>query len=448
MKIKTTLLSVLLVLGISALAQNEDSVSDSQQVHNDNAQPETYILSLEDAKTLALEYNWDLKKAGLSIEEAHEATWEAIAQGLPQIGAKVDYTTFFGASNELELAPGASSKIEFNNTSNFNATASQLIFSGAYIVGLQTAKLYEDLITKTADKTELDVKQQVTDAYYAILLAKRTKQILEQNLENVKEVNRQTEIMYKAGVAELTDVDQLSIQVTSLESSLRTTNRQITIAYDLLKLQIGIAPTSNLKLTQTLDDFFEPENFYMALVKAFNVNENIDYQLLLQQEGMSEKQVQLAKSEYLPTLSANYNYLKQIVAPNFNMSPNHTLMFNLNIPIFSSGQRKAKVNQAKLQLEALQNDKHKLNDALIAQDRTIKLNLQTALDQYDAQKKNVDVSKRVYDNINRKYNAGMVSSLDLTTANTNYLNAESSYIQSMLDVLNAYVELEKFYSNL
>ncbi|MFV0345111.1 MAG: TolC family protein [Bacteroidales bacterium] len=447
MKIKTTLFSMLLLLWGSVVAQN-DSTLAGMQSGEESVSGETYILSLEEAKTLALEYNWDLKKAGLSIEEAHQATWEAIAQGLPQVSATVDYTTFFGASNAIELAPGASSTIEFNNTSNLNATATQLLFSGAYIVGLQTAKLYEALVAKTADKTELDVKQQVADAYYAILLAERSKQILEQTLKNVREVNRQTEIMYKAGVAELTDVDQLSIQVTSLESSLRSTNRQIAIAYDLLKLQIGVDPTSNIKLTQSLEDFFEPENFYTALVQAFNVNEHIDYQLLQQQEGVSEKQVQLARSEYLPTLSARYNYLKQIVAPNFNMSPNHTLFFNLNIPIFSSGQRKAKVNQAQLQLEALQNDKHKLNDALIAQDRTIKLNLQTALDQYDAQKKNVDVSKRVYDNINRKYNAGMVSSLDLTTANTNYLNAESSYIQSMLDVLKAYVELEKFYSSL
>ncbi|MFV0507249.1 MAG: TolC family protein [Bacteroidales bacterium] len=448
MNIKTTLFSILLMFGISAIAQDKEPLTDSLNKREDSTLPQTYILSLEDAKTLALEYNWDLKKVGLSIDEAHEATWEAIAQGLPQLGATVDYTTFFGASNTIDFGGGASSKIEFNNTSNFNATASQLLFSGAYIVGVQTAKLYEELLDKSAEKTELDIKQQVADAYYAILLSERSKQILEQNLENVKKLNRQTEIMYKAGVAELTDVDQLAIQATSLESSLRSTKRQISIAYDLLKLQIGINPTSEVQLTQGLDDFFDPDNFYAALIKVFNINENIDYQLLLQQEGITEKQVKLAKSEYLPTLSARYNYLKQIVAPNFNMNPNHTLMFNLNIPIFSSGLRKAKVNQAKLQLESLQNDKYKLNDALLSQDRTIKANLKTALDQYDAQKKNVDVAKRVFGNINRKYDAGMMSSLDLTTANTNYLNAESSYIQSMLDVLKAYIELERFYNNI
>lgn len=447
MKTKTIILFLFVTAGIMAGAQNNAPTENNEQSHQADRLAETYALSLEGAKELALEHNWDLKNAGLSIKEAHEATWEALSQGLPQLSASADYTTFFGASNTLDIG-GYENTIEFNNTSNFNATATQLLFSGTYIVGLQTAKLYEAMTAKTADKTELDVKQQVTDAYYAILLAQRTKEILEQNLSNVQDVHRQTTTMYKAGVAELTDVDQLSIQVTMLESSLRTTNRQIAIAYDLLKLQMGLDPRSGVELTQTLDDFFDPGNFYRSLARVFNVNENIDYQLLQQQTQLSEKQVQLAKTEYLPTLAASYNFLEQIIEPNFNMNPNHMLTLNLNIPIFSSGQRKAKVAQAKLQMESLQNTMSKTSDALTAQDRTIKLNLQTALDQYDAQKENVTTSKRVYENINRKYNAGMVSSLDLTTANNNYLTAESSYIQSMLDVLSAYVELEKFYSNL
>ncbi len=438
---KTILCSLFCLLCLFTNAQNEERLIS--HVKNNEKEATVYTLSLQQAKLLALEYNRDMKNAGLSVQEAHYAKKEAIAQGLPQINARVDYSTFFGASTELMGQP-----MEFNNTSNLNATATQLIFSGTYIVGVQMAKIYEEMLAKNVEKTSLEVKQQVMDAYYGILVAQRAKNILEQNLENIKEVYRQTAIMNKAGVAELTDVDQLSMQVIMLESSLRTTNRQIAIAQDLLKLQIGISPASKIELTETLDELFDPQSFYASLVRIFNINNNIDFQLLLQQEGLSEKQVQLAKSEYLPTLSASYNYLDQIIEPNFNMSPNHSLAVNLNIPIFSSGQRKAKVHQARLQLDALKNDKEQLNDVLMTQDRTIKLNLQTALDQYDAYKKNVEISKRVYDNVNRKYNAGLVSSLDLTTANNNYLNVESSYIQSMLDVLQAYIELEKFYSNL
>ncbi|WP_430810163.1 MULTISPECIES: TolC family protein [unclassified Carboxylicivirga] len=447
MRIRLWMCSALLAVGFSTIAANHGErrwVDES--IEND--EKESYVLSLEEAKDLALTYNVTLKNAGLSIDKANAAMWEAIAQGLPQVNATVDYTTFFGASNTIEMAPGASTTIDFNNTSNLNATVSQLIFSGAYIVGLQAAKLYEEMVAKTAEKSELDVKQQVANAYYAILLAEKTKDILEQNLENVMEIRSKTEMMYKTGVAESTDVDQLSIQVTMLESSLRTTARNTSLAYDILKLQMGITPNAKVELTQSIDDFFEPESFYSSLLRAFNVEEHVDYQLADQQVEVSDKQVKLAKMEYLPTIGAAYNHLEQILAPKFNMNPKNTLTFNMNIPIFSSGQRKAKVKQAKIDLETAENNMQQLNDALLAKDRTIKTNLKTALDQYDAQMKNVEVAKRVFNNIDRKYEAGMVSSLDLTTANTNYLNAESSYIQAMLDVLEAFVELERFYNNI
>ncbi|MFV0553072.1 MAG: TolC family protein [Mangrovibacterium sp.] len=431
---RTLLCSALLLSCVQLFAQDNGA---------SNGAGESYTLSLDEAKTMALDYNVSIKNAGLTIEQANATTWEAISQGLPQVSATVDYSTFFGASASL-----MGQEIPFNNTSNFNATATQLIFSGAYIVGLQTAKLYEEIVAKSAVKTELDVRQQVANAYYAILLAEKTREILEQNLANVVDLRNKTEQMYNAGVAELTDVDQLSIQVTMLESSLRTVDRQIALAYDMLKLQIGLSPLATVELNQTIDDFFEPENFYAALLRAFNVEENLDYQLVSQQVELSDKQVSLAKMEYLPTITAAYNHLEQIVAPEFNMNPKNTLQLNMSIPIFSSGQRKAKVSQAKLDYEIAENNRYQLNDALLTQDRSIKTNLKTALDQYDAQKKNVDVAKRVFDNINRKYDAGMVSSLDLTTANTNYLNAESSYIQAMLDVLSAYIELERFYNNI
>ncbi len=442
MRIRTLLCSALLFMGLNSLASVQTETFEQEgSAANDSV--ENYVLSLEQAKQLALEYNKTLKNAGLSIDKAYAATREAISQGLPQVNATVDYTTFFGASASL-----VGQEIPFNNTSNFNASVSQLLFSGSYIVGLQMAKLYEEMMAKTSVKTELDVKQQVVDAYYAILLAEKTKEILEQNLNNVTDLRDKTEKMYKAGVAEQTDVDQLSIQVTMLESSLRTTARQTSLAYDLLKLQMGISPNAQVQLTQTIDDFFEPTNFYASLLRAFNISENLDYQLIEQQIVLSDKQVALAKTEYLPTIVAAYNHLEQIVAPNFNMNPKNTLALNMNIPILSSGQRKAKVSQAMIDLEIAENNKLQLSDALLAQDHTIKTNLKTALDQHDAQKKNVQVAKRVFDNINRKYEAGMVSSLDLTTANTNYLNAESNYIQAMLDVMKAYIQLERFYNNI
>ncbi|MBS2096740.1 TolC family protein [Carboxylicivirga linearis] len=451
MKFKWMLI-VALAMASKVIAAQERSNSDSEanpnkvtQTELGQGEKEKLILNLSAAKDYALKYNRDIQNAGLAIDEANSQVWETLASGLPQVSANVDYTDYLG--HEF-FFPGSTEGVPNNPTSFLNVNVSQLLFSGSYIVGLQSAKLYKAMTEKNAEKSELDVKEQVASAYFNILLAERSKEIITRNLENVRDLYVNTEAMYKVGVSELTDVDQLSIQVTMLENSLRRTDRQVDMAYDLLKLQLGVDPKQSIELTQTLDDFLEMFDFYNALAKPFDLNNNVDYQLMESQEEITSKQVSLQKMEYLPTLTANYVRTEKIKAANFDMQPNNVLQLNLSIPIFSSGMRKSKVNQAKIQLETLQNNKAQLEDALLIQERQARLNLNTALEQYQSQKQNVDVAYRVFENINRKFQHGLVSSLDLTTANNNYLSAESDYIQSMLQVLDAHTTLEKLFNNL
>ncbi len=456
MKIKWMLIVALTLAGIKMHAQEQsnnttDAMPAQNTVHNqpDQTTDKRLILDLNEAKDYALKYNRDVKNAGLAIDEASSKVWESIASGLPQINATMDYTDYLGAEMSFQLDPDMpASKTPMVSTSFLNINVSQLLFSGTYIVGLQTAKLYKSMTEKNAEKSELDVKEQVSNAYFIILLSELTCDILVKNLENVRDLYVNTEAMYKVGVSELTDVDQLSIQVTMLENNLRQTKRQVDMSYDLLKLQLGVDPDTQIELTQSLDDFLQMFDFHNALVQPFDVNANVDYQLMHSQERISEKQVSLQKMEYLPTISANYIRTEKIKTPIVDMQPNNVLQFNLNIPIFSSGMRKSKVSQAKIQLETTRNNKAQLEDALRIQERQARLNLNTALEQYNSQKKNVEVAHRVYENINRKFQHGLVSSLDLTTANNNYLSAESDYMQSMLQVLEAHTTLEKLFNNL
>lgn len=452
MKIKWILI-VALAMSWNGLFAQESSSKGSDSVQQNTSEQKAplknmgdrLVLNLSDAKEYALNHNREVQNAGLAVDEASSKVWESLASGLPQVNAALDYTSYLG--HEF-FFPGSTEGIPNNPTSTLNVNVSQLLFSGTYIVGLQTAKLYKSMTEKNAEKSELDIKEQVSNAYFTVLLSERTKAILEKNLENVRELYRNTQAMYKAGVSELTDVDQLCIQVTMLENSLRQNERQVDMSYDLLKLQMGVHPDTDITLTQNLDDFLNMFDFQNSLVKPFELHSNLDYQLMLSQEDISAKQVSLHRMEYLPTLSANYVRTEKLKAPNFDMQPNNVLQLNLNVPIFSSGLRKSKVNQAKIQLESLRNNKAQLEDALLIQERQARLNLNTALEQYTSQKKNVEVATRVYENINRKFQNGLVSSLDLTTANNNYLNAESGYIQSMLQVLEAYTTLEKLFNNL
>jgi outer membrane protein len=180
----------------------------------------------------------------------------------------------------------------------------------------------------------------------------------------------------------------------------------------------------------------------------FDVGMNKDFQLMELQEKMTEKQVKMQYAGYLPTLTSFYSRTEKIIKPNFDMSPKNMVGLNLAIPIFSGGQRMAKVNQAKIDLETMKNTKALLAEQLQIQEKQLQFNLKTANETYLNQVKNLDVAKRVYDNLKLKFEHGLISGLELVSADNNYVKAETDYISSVFQVLQATVELNKIYGKL
>ncbi|MDE6451774.1 MAG: TolC family protein, partial [Odoribacter sp.] len=130
------------------------------------------------------------------------------------------------------------------------------------------------------------------------------------------------------------------------------------------------------------------------------------------------------------------------------MNMPHSAGITLNVPVFSGLQRKAQLDQEKITLEQTTLNKSLLEDQLRLQEEQYKFALKNALEDYNLQKENILVAKKVLDNYQYKYNAGVVSSLDLTQANNNYLAAENNYTSACLTLLQAQTQLEKLYNEL
>lgn len=397
-------------------------------------------LDLTGVRVRAIKYNSQMQKAGLSLQESQKMLWEAISQGLPQVNASVDYQNFLGAEMSF-----AGQTMKFKPSSSASAQVSQLLFSGNYLVGVQIAKLYENLSQTQTKKTELDVVEQVSNSYYAILVSEKSIGILRKNLDNVKDLYKRTESLAKVGVVEETEVLQLSIQVSNLENALKSAARQLEMAYNILRLQLGIKMESPLQVVGNIDDVANSVNLDALLAQKFDINSNLDFQLVEGQSAVKEKQILLQKMSYLPTISGFYTFNAKLIKPEFDMTPKNVVGLKANIPIFASGQRKAAVDRAKLQHESALVDRNLLVDNLYIQSKQLKNNMQTYYEQYQTQKKSVDISKLVYNKFASKFEQGMVSSIDLNTSNNNYLAAESNLLSSMLNLLKAKSEFERLY---
>ena len=405
---------------------------------------EKLSLDLEAAKEYALNFNKTIKNSTLSVTQSQEKLRETISAGLPQVNATADYTNALGAEISIQFDESAPpSKIPIKPTSNFNLQVGQLIFNGSYLVGIQTAKLYQELSETNKLKTEQDVVSQLIENYYLVLLSEESLSILKNNMENLQTIYKKTEPMVTVGMMEKVELDQLLVQVNSLNNALKLAERNYEMTKNMLRLQLGVTPETDIELTDKLPEIMKKADIDASVAGSFDIYQNIDYKLMNMQESMTEKQIDLQKAAYLPTLSGYYSYTYKILKPAFDMSPQNVVGLQMNIPIFASGERRSKVRQAKIDLETTKNNKALLEDQLNIQYNQMRFNLISAMESFENQKENIKVSREVYNSLKTKYDQGMISSLDLITADNNYLNAESNYLSAMLEVLKAQNNLIK-----
>ena len=410
---------------------------------------ERLVLSLDSAISYALSHNRTLANSKFAIDRSDQKIKEVISQGLPQVNAGLDYSNFLGATASLQLNPSAPPAIiTFNPTSNFKASASQLVFNGSFLVGVQLSKLAKTLAEQSYQKDELNVKEQVIQSYYMILASERILNIIKDNKINAQLLYEKTKNMANAGMIEQTDAKKLSIMVSSIENSMKSTQRQVEMGFNLLRLQLGLGSDQEIQLSSTLDGLTQLYLKPATTADLFSIENNPDFKLMLMQGDIAKKNILLKKSSYLPSISAFYSYTEKLKKPIFDISPKHVLGLTLNIPVFSSGLRMSQLNQAKIDFSVTENTKELLSQQLKLQESQLRYNYNNLYETFQNQKANVDISKEVLEKMKLKYQQGIISSLELTSSNNEYLNAESNYTSIVLQLLNAEESLRKINNKL
>jgi len=411
-------------------AQSKDSTTQDVQ--------KSWSFSMDQAKQHALDYSRNMKKAGLASKQAELAKWEAIANYLPQTNASVSYNNYLGANLEImgQVIPMAESSM-------FTFQTTQAIFNANIIVGIQLAELNKKLSANTFHQTELSIKQNVATAYYSILVSEDNKRILEKNIENIRKLVKATHTKVEVGIGEQTEADQMDVTLANLENTLQSVNLNIELAYNSIRLLLGIGVNDELKLTDPLNVLTERCNSYDLLVQPFDLENNVDMQASKIGLEMSKKQYDSSVASMLPTLNAVYQHNEKIMKSAFDMTLKNTLVLSASVPLVVGGKNYANLKKAKLAKLSSQLDNEQAKDQLLLQEKQLRYNLKTAQTTYELQKKNIEVSQRVFDNITKKYEQGLSSSLELTSANNNLLTAQSNYISAVLSLLNAQDSLKK-----
>jgi len=443
MRIRWLGIIMIIALGSSVKAQDADTV---------------LTLSLQEAQEYAVQHNKIVRASMYDVQAAEKSKWEVISNGLPRVdgsGSLNDnlklMTTLL--PGEIIGQPGEKIPVQFGSkyNSSYGLQATQMIFNAPYFVGVQTVRLAEKMSQQALEKSEIDIREQVVNTYYLILISQESIDILNGTSKNLREVYRSTKAMKEVGMAEETDVDQMLSNVRGIETNVRSMERNLEFSYNMLRFQLGVDINTEITLSTNLDDLLKEASIDALMESDFNLKNHIDFRLTESQVKMQELTLKNEKASILPSLSAFYSWNKNGMGDKLNdmrWFPNSMLGFQVSVPIFASGQRYSRIKRAQIELNKAVSNKSLVSDQLKLQEKQLRFNLINARDQYNTQKENVDVAYRVYQSIENKYRQGVASSLDLTQAHNNYLQAENNYISALMDLLQTKLALDKLLNNI
>lgn len=445
------LLPVLANAGDHVMEATKGSKSNSRETTDERRTTEsTLTLSLKDAQDYAVRQNRSLKNASLAVQEAYTARWQTIAAMLPQVDGSVGKTIMYDEdfNEKTVLFPGSPVPMSMSPWT-YGVTAA-VGLSAQGIVGALLQNLAIDMKKISLEKSESDLRGSVMSSYVSVLALQSIAGLLDSSLVNLEGLAEMTQYAVTAGAAEQTTADQLRVRVNTLKNSINSQKRNIELAKSSLKVLLDVPVETELVLTENIDDVLSPDRVMQLLAENFNIENNLSYQLLEKNTELAKRNVHMAGWAYGPTVSLayQYNYRDYGKETGFElMNSPHTIAFSIKMPLWSSGKRAAGVVEKKIAYEEAKNTLSETGDQLGIQYQQLCFNLNNAYETYANEKDNIEVAKRVFASATEKYKYGASSNMELTNASNDLINAQSTYVQAVMSLVNAQVELEKFLNN-
>lgn len=413
--------------------------------------------TLKQAQEYALKNNYQRVSAEKDVLIAKKKVMETTGIGLPRVDAEAQFQNFLELPVSLVPAsafnPAAPkdqfAELKFGTDYNTTAkiTATQLLFDGSYIVGLQASRTYKSFAEKSLEKTELMVKEEVAQAYYLGLVAEENTKILQEISASTEKLFQETQKIYQEGFMEEQNVDQLKLTLNNINNSLTEAQRQKEIALNFLKFQMGMELATKIDLTDNIDVLLTAVNSEDALSKEFKAENHIENQIIKVNENLMKLNLRKEKFLFAPQVAAFFNHQQQNMSNKFEVFsggtwyPSTLWGISIKLPIISGGMRLAKMGQARLDYEKAMNTSKQVEQSLILKAQQAKSTYTSSYSIYLNQKDGLKLAEKINNNSMTKYTEGIISSMELTQTQTQYLETEAKYIKALLDLLNASSQL-------
>ncbi|MDE6548027.1 MAG: TolC family protein [Muribaculaceae bacterium] len=441
----TLLLAGILAFGMPAFAQDEEVSPVLMAAMGTNQ--DSIPISREECIEIALSQSPTIRIADLEVKRVNYSKRETIGNLLPQIGFSLSYQRSIELQTIRMNMGGQSQKLKMgsDNTWNTGFSLSLPIIAPTLwkAISISDTQIAQNL--ESARSSRLELVNQVNKAYYALMLAISSKDVIKQQYDIAKYTAEIYRKQFEQGTASEYDVLRSEVQVRNIEPSLLDADISVKQCQLSLNVLMGIDDALNLYPNVTMEDM--QQDMYAYLLDSKSIAGNSSLRSLELQQKMAKQNVDVKKLAWLPTLGAsfNVNWLSLSNGPMFkdvDFSPYSSLGVSLSLPIFSGGTKWYQMKQAQVQEKELALQRENLVNSLNMQVDLALDNINRQAKQIDSSKEGVRQAKKAHDIMLKSFQIGAASYLQLQDSELANSSAQLSYLQSIYNYLVSTSELD------
>ena len=404
---------------------------------------------------MALSNNENLKNSFLEENVSKMTSREYLSVGFPQISFETGLKYNFEIQKSLidisKFMPGVPEGTEqevsfgqkYDGIMDFGIN--QMIFNGSYFVGLAASKALIELSEKQTVRAKVDLIESVKKAYYIVLNTKERLNLVNSNLERIKSLLNDTEILYENGFVEKLDVDRIKVSYNNLNAEKIKAERLYDLSLSVLKFQIGFPVNDKLSVIGSIEDVIISVNDYD--IQSFEYSDRIEHSILNTNKRLKSYDLKNNRSQFLPQIYANLSYGYNTSSSEYDLFFNSnrwknfgTVGLQIIVPIFDGFNKRSKINRSKIVVQQVENQIKFLERSIDLQINQNFIELKNAIESLYVSKENLVLANDVYNVSEKKYKEGVGSNLEVLDSNnalkiaqTNYYNA---YYQAIISKIN------------
>ena len=408
----------------------------------------TLTLTLDKALEIALDENPTIKVAAEEIALKKVASKEAWQSLLPEasLNGSLDHTIKAAEMklNDMSFKMGQ----DGTNTANAGLSINLPLFAPAVYRAMSMTKTDIELAVEKSRASELDLINQVTKAYYQLMLAQDSYEVLQGSYKLAEDNFNVVNAKYQQGAVSEFDKISAEVQMRSIKPNVISAANAVTLAKLQLKVLMGITADVDIKTDDNLTNYESMLFANQLKEEDMSLDNNTTMKQFELNMKLLEKNVKSLRTNFIPTLSMSFSYQYQsLYNPNINFfdytwSNSSSLMFNLSIPLYRASNF-TKVKSARIQMRQLDWNRIDTERKLNMQVVSYRNNMTASSEQVVSNKENVMQAEKEVQIAGKRYEVGKGTVLELNSSQVSLTQAQLTYNQSIYDYLTAKADLDQ-----